>query len=148
MADMFLGRRNAREILVGLSTFLPAGYSISFPAHEYVPSVTYPPGVTGPFAAAPKPPLDFAKHCNFVASVTRAFEKDQPRLALYRELLQRFRDRDDVTVNELYLHTAAIFAAQNQSEVLNTLWRQCGCAGGCVRGKGCCHACVPAAPGA
>jgi len=145
--DIFVARAHAREIMVGFNAFLPPGYAIHFPAHEYVPSVEYPPGVTGPFAVARQMSVPFEKRCIFVAKVKAAFEASQPAAyELFLELLQRFHDRADATVEELHFHIATIF--EGHTERLAALWSECGCAGGCVRGKGCCHACAPAAPGA
>ena len=112
MIDIFHARRNARELITGFNTFLPAGYQISFPAHEYVPTITYPPGVTGPYAKVPKPPIDPERHCQFVGKIKSRFAKVQPeQFALYLELLQRYRELDEPNVEELHLHTAAIFQA-------------------------------------
>jgi len=144
MADIFIGRNNCREIMSGLSTFLPEGYAISFPVTAFQPIVTYPPGATGPFAAPPPPPpIVFEEHCRFVGKVKAAFETQQPaKYALFRQLLQRYRDIDNAKIEELHLHTAIIF--EGHREVLAAFWEECGCAGGCVKAsKGCCQACPP-----
>lgn len=146
IVDLFIGRQSARELIEGFNAFLPEGYSISFPAYEHLPSITYPPGVTGVYASRQESPVSL-EHCNFLKAVNAMFASAKPeKCRLFTELVQRFRDTPSATQAELNLHTALLF--EDDKEKLAALWVECGCAGECVRNAKGCATCLPCASAA